>query len=352
MPEGFEGFDVSVRFRGLCGFVPGRPWGEQQSWVGAFLVNATQEVKEATGVQAKAHQPLLIFNLRDLEDGDHFPDQKAYVSLLGEDVVFRADSSTPSRLETAYSRELLGTSPESCAQNDTICSKFINWLPQIDEAIAGAGTVQKACFAEEPPEDVLATRVHLTFGALKADDIGRSAGRSVLSQYYPCDGTPQPRAMANSVLWQAYDIPGTFEVLLRRFGSQEVRVLRFRRPTSGSKRLSLKVVNLCSDEIFGFARAGLPEPDPDYRWMYRLSAVPKTYSGSAAAWQEYVARAEVPVPHPVQYLLTEDAAGILPKMCTPPRFEPPDEEIEDLLLELVRMITGGAALEGALPYAA
>lgn len=354
MSEGFEGFNVSVRFRGLCGLVPGKAWGEPQDWVGAFLVNATPPVKRALGMQAKPHVPLLIFNLRDLENGDLYPDQKAYISLLGHDVTFVTDACTPERLEARYSAQPLGESPEASPGGDRSRGTYLNWLSQIDRAIPGVGAVREDSFAPRPQEDVLAARVHMTFGSLRADDIGASGGSSVLAQFYPYEGEGEPEcgAVANSILWQAFDIRSSFTVVLRSFepdpetGERKVSSFRFRRPASGpdgANRVALEIVNLCSDEIFGFAEGGLPEPDFDYRWMYRLSALPSAYREDPEGWEMFIAQdPRVPIPHPVRYQLKNGSMGLLLKICTSPRFEAPPQELSTSMLGLAREVAHAA----------
>ncbi len=81
------------------------------------------------------------------------------------------------------------------------------------------------------------------------------------------------------------------------------------------------------------------EPDFDYRWMYRLSALPQAYREDPEGWEMFVAQdTRVPIPHPVRYQLKTGSAGIFLKICTSPRFEAPPEERAASMLGIAREV--------------
>jgi hypothetical protein len=297
-------YDVHVSFHGLCGFVPSAPLHEGNrrqkiDWMGVMLANASEESRIRFNTRLDAHYPVVQYQLRDLAGQDPASDQVGFLNLRGVDLAILA-SETDSRDLTVDMTPVRSELPA----NDEEKRSF-RWVTRIETLSAGSGTIDPDCLEENPLEDRVAARVHLTQGHLATQDLGTVGNTIIVSRL----GNGKVRqAVARTVRLDLKDVEGEVRLRAVPFGSGVARDLVFKAPEPG-RGLRFKIMNLCARELFsgGFG-IGVCE-DEDYRWNYILS-------------KDNFETMDKPAPVPLKFTNPKNqGGGIVAAHCTPPQFE-------------------------------
>jgi hypothetical protein len=315
-------YDVKVRFRGLCPFVPGANLdkGEQPAWVGSFLVNASRQNREQfRAMDLPVHLPFLFVKGSDLVGQSRGSQAQMMIPLDFEDIVFVPPNGTQKQLTVnfAHNPAPAGTVPANPAED-----RLFNWVTPMSAVLARSGKVDPDCFAPQPRENRIVARVHIDHGTLETDRLGKANNQVIVSQLG--SGSRQQATARSVLLTMPCEVGGPFRIKTRSFlaGAATVHELVLKDPGPGNS-LELEIVNLCVDDLLLQEREvtleSLFRPDHDFRWSYLLSNGVRFLLGA------------VPVPQPFS---TKDLRALLRlikngggggsdgSQCSPPRTDP------------------------------
>ncbi len=333
-------YTFRMTFSGLCAFVPRVKDGETSPRRVDVLIVKDQEPDTAGGrwdqsPDYDAHSAEIGFPVRQLQPGgDPNSDVLGRWELENEEVrlfVRRAGEDDQElnqgltvmeggRDATQDCPPSLGAAPYGTneARDYYRLLSDVSWIPQVEKALPGAGTISRENLLSTPSSDV-AARFVLESGILGTDAIGQFLDGWVIAQFVPPpNGAPAySQALAHRVVLEVVIDDGSSVVIKATdFSAGTTRELVLA-PVAGAL-LQVDVTNLCCG-YYATAKGSptaAPEPDHDFAEVYRLSA-------DYAALQK--ANLWLPVPVPVQYvnrLPTSATGGVTPIKCSGAWFEP------------------------------
>lgn len=292
--------DCTIRFTGLCAFVPNKPLGQAPERMCVVLVDGRKEgTKALDGTKLRRHFGFVRFDLRNLPPGSNGPKEHHGVWYLDrKQVVIYSDDATPlntasyvARIDTEYDI----TTPNSGEE------RSLSWVPGLTKLMPAFSAIDPNCVSTavaSVPNTVLA-QVFFNTGILRAEEPA--------SQLWSVSGVLSPQFARQ---------PLAHEVVLTLTGVTKLSLIAKALPGGDTEtldlvpgplgKIDLTISNLCDENPLRWPRS-IPSPrdDDDFKWYYELMT-----RTQQIAINRQRRGAPLPIPVPERQKLGPNATGV------------------------------------------
>lgn len=263
-------FNCTIRFTGLCAFVPHRPLQQAPERMCVVLVNGKSEGTRAVdGTELRQHLGFVLFDLRNLPPGTAHPKQHQGVWYLDRQrVVIDTDGAD---LDTTSYIARIDTEFNISAPQAGETTSFA-WIAGLTKLMPDFSAIDPSCVSTNdvsapPPASVLA-QVFFNKGRLSAEE--------------PAN---QVWSVSSALSTQVTRQPFAHEAVLTLTGVTRLRLAATAMPGGLNDvlelvpgplgRIELTIANLCDDNPLRWPRSPKPADDDDFKWYYELMARPQ-----------------------------------------------------------------------------